>query len=123
MKFFLCLVLISMAAWVLCDNIDKDAQIQSLVNEAADPEGNFHYAFETSNGIQAQEAGNAQGATGSFNYISPEGEHISLSYTADEEGYHPVGDHLPTSPPIPAEILRSLEYIRAHPPANYQEKK
>lgn len=106
-----------------CDNIDKDAEIKSLLNEAADPEGNYHYAYETSNGIQAQAAGNPHGATGSYNYISPEGEHIALTYTADEEGYHPVGDHLPTAPPIPAEILRSLEYIRAHPPANYQEKK
>lgn len=112
-----------MALVALCDNIDKDAEIKSLLNEAADPEGNYHYAYETSNGIQAQAAGNPHGATGSYNYISPEGEHIALTYTADEEGYHPVGDHLPTAPPIPAEILRSLEYIRAHPPANYQEKK
>ncbi|XP_075163604.1 pupal cuticle protein Edg-78E-like [Haematobia irritans] len=123
MRFLTCLVLFALACIVYCENIDKNAEIQSLTNEVADPEGNYHYAFETSNGIQAQEAGNPHGATGSYSYISPEGEHISLTYTADEEGYHPVGDHLPTPPPIPADILRSLEYIRAHPPANLESKK
>ncbi|KAH8252174.1 hypothetical protein KR026_010057, partial [Drosophila bipectinata] len=97
------------------DNIDKDAQILSEKNDPADAVGNYAYAIETSNGIQNQEAGNANGATGSFAYVSPEGIPISLTYVADENGFQPQGDHLPTPPPIPDAILRALEYIAAHP--------
>ncbi|KOB69566.1 putative cuticle protein [Operophtera brumata] len=71
--------------------------------------------YETGNGISAQESGSprAQGpeglavtAEGSFSYKSPDGQQIALTYTADENGFHPVGPHLPTPPPIPEEILR-----------------
>lgn len=47
--------------------------------------------------------------SGSFSYIGDDGQTYSISYTADENGYHPVGDHLPTPPPIPEAILKSLE--------------
>lgn len=48
-------------------------------------------------------------------YTSPEGIPIETSYVADENGYQPQGAHLPTPPPIPEAILRSLEYNAAHP--------
>lgn len=121
---FVCFTLLAVVAVGSCqaDNIDKDAQIRSLSNDAADAEGNYQYAYETSNGIQFQESGNPAGVRGSLNYVSPEGEQIVLSYTADEEGYHPVGDHLPTPPPVPAYVLRALEYIRSHPPPQAKEQ-
>lgn len=77
-------------------------------------DGSYSYAYETGNGIAAQERGQqtgpeSQAADGSFSYTSPEGQQISLSYTADANGFHPQGAHLPTSPPIPEEILRSIE--------------
>lgn len=118
MKFILqsiCLI----AALLVCaqaDHIDKDAQVLSERSDPADAEGNYAYAFQTSNGIQSQEAGNINGVSGSYGYTSPDGQTISLTYTADENGFHPVGDHLPTPPPIPDHVVRLLEYIAAHPP-------
>ncbi|GBP51156.1 Cuticle protein 3 [Eumeta japonica] len=72
----------------------------------------FSYSFETDNGIAAEESGvasNGVQAKGGFSYTGDDGQVYSVSYTADEGGYQPVGDHLPTPPPIPEEILKSLE--------------
>lgn len=73
----------------------------------------FRYNYETGNSISAEEQGDARGegtkAQGSYSYISPEGEHISVSYTADENGFVPQGSHIPTPPPIPEAILKSLQ--------------
>ncbi|KAJ3634846.1 hypothetical protein MTP99_007788 [Tenebrio molitor] len=85
-------------------------------------DGSYNFAYETGDGIQAQEEGylknagsqdEAQAAQGSFSYTSPDGQQISVSYTADENGFQPQGDHLPTPPPIPEAILRSLEFNQA----------
>lgn len=72
----------------------------------------FAYSFETSNGISAEENGvatNGVQAQGGFSYIGDDGQQYKVTYTANENGYLPQGDHLPTPPPIPDEILRSIE--------------
>lgn len=76
-------------------------------------DGGYHYRFDTTNGIQANENGlGGYSSGGSVNWVSPEGIPILLSYTADANGYHPVGSHLPTPPPIPDYILKSIEENR-----------
>ncbi|KAM0724992.1 Endocuticle structural glycoprotein SgAbd-2 [Formica fusca] len=89
------------------------------------PDGSYNYNYETGNGIQAQEQGqlvkikndkeDALYVQGSFSYPDPDGRPIALSYVADENGFQPTGDHLPTAPPIPSAILKALEYIAQHP--------
>lgn len=91
------------------------AETKSLQNEIS-PEGVFRYAFQTSNGIDVDSAGDLHAIAGNYNYVSPEGQAVHLSYTADENGFHPVGDHLPTPPPVPEGIIRGLAWIQAHPP-------
>ncbi|KAJ8977360.1 hypothetical protein NQ317_009557 [Molorchus minor] len=83
--------------------------ILRLDNSPNAGDGHFSYAYETGDGVSAQEEGNADQAQGSFSYTSPEGQPISVQYVADENGYQPQGDHLPTPPPIPDEILRSIQ--------------
>jgi len=85
-------------------------------------DGSYRYLWENSDGTQAEESGylkpngeeGIQVAQGSYQYYSPEGQLISLSYIADENGFQPVGDHLPTPPPVPAEIQRALDLIYAN---------
>ncbi|KAJ8954426.1 hypothetical protein NQ318_011102 [Aromia moschata] len=88
------------------------------------PDGSYEYVYETENGIFVQEEGKVRqinednvdlAVQGSFLYTSPEGKEIHLTYTADENGFHPQGDHLPTPPPIPPQIQRALDWIAAHP--------
>ncbi|KAH8371115.1 hypothetical protein KR093_006280, partial [Drosophila rubida] len=84
------------------------------------PDGQYQYRYDTSNGISAQESGyGGHSVSGTNSYYSPEGQLITLNYIADENGYQPQGAHLPTPPPIPAAILKSLEYIATHP--QYEE--
>lgn len=65
------------------------------------PDGNYQYLYETDNGINVQEQGHpkelggnppqqAEQVQGQFSYTAPDGTPIQLSYTADENGFHPV---------------------------------
>ncbi|XP_047986128.1 pupal cuticle protein Edg-78E-like [Leguminivora glycinivorella] len=83
----------------------------------------YQYVYETSNGISAQASGSLQkgpegeaiAVQGQYQYAAPDGTRVEVSYVADDTGYHPTGDVIPTPHPIPAYIARSLEYIAAHP--------
>ncbi|KAH8300339.1 hypothetical protein KR044_013173, partial [Drosophila immigrans] len=84
-------------------------------SEDVRPDG-FVSKLETTNGINDERSGDEHGnIKGSYSYITPEGEHVQITYVADENGYQPSGAVLPTPPPIPAEILKSLEWAAAHP--------
>ncbi|GJQ69739.1 hypothetical protein Trydic_g22302 [Trypoxylus dichotomus] len=96
-----------------------------------DPSGSYQWSYETENGISAQEQGSLKqvaqdqagtAAQGSFQFTSPEGVPVQIQYVADENGFQPQGDVLPTPPPIPEAIARSLEYIRANPQTPQQQK-
>ncbi|CAL8072297.1 unnamed protein product [Orchesella dallaii] len=71
-------------------------------------DGTYRYLWETSDGTHVEESGylkpngNAnpiQVAEGSYQYLSPEEKLIRVTYIADENGFQPKGDHLPTPPP------------------------
>ncbi|XP_011303791.1 endocuticle structural glycoprotein SgAbd-8 [Fopius arisanus] len=95
----------------------------AIVRQAQDisPDGTYSYSYETENGIRASEEGhpgpvNEEGAPavvaqGQFEYTAPDGTPISVSYTANENGFQPQGSHLPVAPPVPAQIARAIDYI------------
>ncbi|XP_019893302.2 larval cuticle protein 4 [Musca domestica] len=108
------LILTLFVAYAAAGDSDVHAEVKELKSDVrAD---GFDYALETSNSIHQQASGDEHGNMhGSYEYVSPEGEHVLVSYTADENGYHPVSEYLPTPPPIPDYILKAIEYIKAHP--------
>ncbi|XP_070495016.1 endocuticle structural glycoprotein SgAbd-2-like [Chironomus tepperi] len=98
--------------------------ITSYKNEMS-PDGSYQYSYSTGNGIKADESGylknvgqqKAQVVQGSYSYTSPEGQPIQVRYQADEYGFRAEGAHLPTSPPIPEAIQKSLQLIARTQPA------
>ncbi|VVC96187.1 unnamed protein product, partial [Leptidea sinapis] len=96
---------------------EKQAEFLRFENEIN--ELGYHYAYETSDGTKAEQDGQVipgavpeEGSlkvSGSYSYIADDGQTYSVSYIADENGFRPIGDHLPTPPPIPEAILKSLE--------------
>ncbi|KAH8370166.1 hypothetical protein KR093_002461, partial [Drosophila rubida] len=111
LQVFLVMLLIA----VSCAH-DDDAHAHAQESKKDDGHGNFAYKFDITNGIGAEEAGDEHNNVhGQFHFVSKEGLPIEVSYTADENGYHPHGDSLPTPPPTPEAILKALAYIEAHP--------
>ncbi|XP_034250884.1 endocuticle structural glycoprotein ABD-4-like, partial [Thrips palmi] len=91
--------------------------ILSYVNEI-NPDGSYHYSYETGNGIKADESGKINNAgqenealavQGSYSYVGDDGQTYSVQYVADENGFQPQGAHLPTPPPIPAELQKAID--------------
>lgn len=84
----------------------------------------FSISFETADGTKAEQAGSlkvldkdhaGQAVSGRVSYQGDDGKTYTLTYTADENGFQPQGDHIPVAPPVPEPILRALQYIAQHP--------
>ncbi|CAG4940767.1 unnamed protein product [Parnassius apollo] len=133
------LIVLICAIGYACGSVSDQQANTIRSNFDHDSQGGYKYGFETDNGITAQADGKitflnkdetAHQVQGSISYVSPEGQNIVITYVADENGYQPKSDSLPTPPapiPIPDYIARALEYIAAHPYKEetdvYEEKK
>ncbi|KAL0870110.1 hypothetical protein ABMA27_006266 [Loxostege sticticalis] len=87
--------------------IEKNAAI--LKHDQEINENGFHYSYETSNGIRAEEAGDATQTQGGFSYKGDDGNTYSIVFTAGEGGFRAQGDHIPVPPPTPEAILKALD--------------
>ncbi|XP_056644604.1 endocuticle structural glycoprotein ABD-4-like isoform X1 [Diorhabda carinulata] len=127
------LIIVSLAFLSVCYGRPADAPTASdapiaivkFDNEGVNADGSYKWSFESANGIKAEEQGSFKpGASdgesiaevsGQVEYKGDDGNPIHLTYVANENGFQPQGDHLPTSPPIPPAIQRSLDYLAANP--------
>lgn len=107
----------------------------AIVRSAADgpnPDGSYSWSYETADGTKAEESGSirqveqrsegeggeALVARGAYSFTAPDGTTYTVTYTADENGYQPQGEHLPQAPAVPEGIVRALKYIAEHPEEN-----
>ncbi|CAF4877311.1 unnamed protein product [Pieris macdunnoughi] len=91
-------------------SLEGNAAILRSVSDAN--ENGYHFAYDTENGIQAEETGvenNGIQAQGGYSYTGDDGQVYSIRYTADENGFQAQGAHIPTAPPIPEAIAKALQ--------------
>jgi len=81
-------------------------------------DGNYHYAYETENGIKQDVTGEMRVVDdaqvyvmrGSYSYPGADGLNYVVDWYADETGYHPSAPHLPKSvQPITEEVRAAVE--------------
>lgn len=113
-----------LSASALSAPAEEPIPIVTQEQDGPNPDGSYKWKFEAGNGIKAEESGQVKDAgsenaaleaQGSVSYKDLEGQEISLTYIANENGFQPQGAHLPTTPPIPPAIQRALEWIAANP--------
>lgn len=86
----------------------KATVVKQEVGISAD-HSSYNFSHQSDNGIAASEKGTLRQsksaesnepafgyeAQGQFTYTGPDGVQYRVTYTADENGFHPEGDHLP----------------------------
>lgn len=72
--------------------------------QALSENGAFNFAFAGDNGIKQGETINPDGTrAGAYSYVDPNGETISVKYTAGKDGFKILqGDHIPRAPVVPS---------------------
>ncbi|KAG0720549.1 Cuticle protein AM1199 [Chionoecetes opilio] len=97
--------------------------IPILVDERHGPhaDGSYAFNFETGNGISRQEQGYPQGpegavaSSGGWSFTFPDGTPAVFTFEADENGYRPVSNLIPTPHPLPAHAIEQIEFARRNP--------
>ncbi|CAH1983157.1 unnamed protein product [Acanthoscelides obtectus] len=112
MRFLLDHIFVSLSIISFCfayDSSDSGAQILNQDFERAE-NGDYKFSFETSNGISQEETAETHyegtedqflKVTGSYSYTGPDGVVYTVRYTADDQGFHPEGDHIKVPPFVP----------------------
>merc|ERR1712198_355351 len=113
MKFVVlaCLAAVAVAA----PQLQEEREVLVLRDERVDNgDGTFSYAVEADNGINTAVAGSvgSEGQSnmeGSYTVLLADGTQAVIRFIANELGYQPQSDILPTPHPIPAHVYKLLE--------------
>ncbi|XP_030753520.1 endocuticle structural glycoprotein SgAbd-2-like isoform X2 [Sitophilus oryzae] len=100
MKVFMITLFFCALSYTMCRPLDESRAAITRQYFDINPDGSYVYAFQTENQIFAEEQGylkegKYQVKEGQYQYTAPDGQIIRLVYTADENGFHPQGAHLP----------------------------
>ncbi|KAK6621128.1 hypothetical protein RUM43_011434 [Polyplax serrata] len=109
---------------------DEPIPILKFENPGVNFDGSYKWSYETANEIFAEESGyvknqgdpeaESQVAQGTYSYTSPDGQRITVTYIADENGFIPQGETLRQSSKFPPSNSTTnsrshLEIIGIHP--------
>ncbi|XP_071552009.1 cuticle protein AMP1B-like [Panulirus ornatus] len=113
MKFVLLACLVALAA-AAPQRDESEAEVLSDVRSDSG-DGNFAYQFETSNGIYQEVIGTpgSEGQSnkeGSFRFNLPDGTVAEVRFIADENGYQPESNLIPTPHPLPAHAIEQIRF-------------
>ncbi|XP_045493002.1 endocuticle structural protein SgAbd-6-like [Colias croceus] len=97
------ITIFALAAFAIVCALPQDQQPQQapveIVKQDSEVDINgYNFEFETSDGTSRQEQGEYKNDTeqqgllikGSYRYVAPDGQHISVSFVADKNGYQPT---------------------------------
>ncbi|CAH0727814.1 unnamed protein product, partial [Brenthis ino] len=103
------IIILALVALVAAAPVDEKEPPKILRAEFdQQPQGSYVYSFETENGISRSETGELKEVLdeenkphsviivrGSYSYINSEGKQDTITYVADETGFHPEGESIP----------------------------
>ena len=104
-------------SWYACINL----KVESRQFDLATYNNVKYYSFESEDGTKVQESGAQKQITaedagtvskGTYSYVH-EGATITVSWTADENGFVAKGAHLPVAPPMPEHVVKLLADLKA----------
>ena len=86
----------------------------------------YWHSFESPGGIKVETSGRQKKvgskpedigtvSKGSYSYTGPDGTPITVNWVADENGFQPTGQHLPTPPPMPEHVVKKKQQTEAAP--------
>jgi len=114
MKLF---ALAALATVAVVHSAKLDGPLISVLRDDSEaPLGaNYRTNFELDNGVSVDETGSPGSVgqavvQGTYSYISPEGENVVVSYTADENGFVATGPWIPVAPPMPQHALDQIAF-------------
>ena len=93
------------------NTVSSEARSTTSITEITDQtfennDGNFSYGFSSSDGTSVETSGEQKRIgdsvgtvmRGSYYYVAPGGEHVKITWVADENGFRAFGDAIPTVP-------------------------
>ncbi|XP_068203863.1 cuticle protein AM1199-like [Palaemon carinicauda] len=107
-----CLAAVALAAPAPDEDTSSSVERDERVDHG---DGNFRYAFELDDGTAVEAVGRPReeggiSIEGSYRYVHPDGESVEVTYLADENGFQPSGDILPTPHPLPAHAIEQIRF-------------
>ncbi|CAG7726151.1 unnamed protein product [Allacma fusca] len=92
--------------------------IESMTSNS-DHKGVYNFRYKSGDGSQVQVSGDLKNMggpegpvnvkRGSYSFNGTDNKIYTVNWVADENGFRATGDHLPTPPPMPEAISRSID--------------